>query len=128
MLLPLRDVTLLFELLLPLASSPATGELCARVAVFIVRLYFTQLTASPSFASLLGALSRRLRGRLEEERGLVGRNLAALRHVATELDANDQGARLFQAAIDGRKANGRPEARGGRKSLKKRRTASEAPS
>jgi len=66
-------------------------------------VHHRQLSASPSLAPIVAQLSARLDSALRKERAVVGYNLAVLRHLRDEAEAQGDG-RLFEDAIEARAA------------------------
>jgi U3 small nucleolar RNA-associated protein 12 len=98
LLLPFSGVVALLERIAPLPPAPASAELTAKVALFAIRVHHRQLSASPSLAPLVSALHAKLEAQLRRERSVVGYNLAVLRHLRDEAEAEGDG-RLFEEAL-----------------------------
>ena len=81
LVLPFHLVELLCNYLVQLLHSTFEVELCSRCAIFLVRIHQAQIVANRAMLEPLRALQRVLRTRLQQQLGLVGQNVAALRHI-----------------------------------------------
>jgi hypothetical protein len=73
------------------------------VALFAIRIHHRQLSATPSLAPLIAQLHAKLDAQLRRERTVIGFNLAVLRHLRDEAEAEGDG-RLFDDALAARTA------------------------
>ena len=81
LVLPFHLVELLCNYLVQLLHSTFEVELCSRCAIVLVRIHQAQIVANRAMLEPLRALQRVLRTRLQQQLGLVGQNVAALRHI-----------------------------------------------
>lgn len=103
LLLPFSGVVALLSRLAPLPCGPSSTELVAKVALFTARVHHRQLCACPSLSPVVAQLHAKLEAALRREREVVGYNLAVLRHLRDEAEAQGDG-RLFEEAIAARAA------------------------
>lgn len=103
LLLPFTGVAALLSRLAPLPCAPSSTELLAKVALFAARVHHRQLSSSPALAPVVGRLHAQLEAGLRRERAVVGYNLAVLRHLRDEAEAQGDG-RLFEEALATRAA------------------------
>ena len=85
LVLPFHYVKRLFEQLVDVARESTNLELCARVATFLLKVHFTQVTVTSELTPTLLTLQKILTSRLGEYRLMIGANVAGLRIMHREV-------------------------------------------
>ena len=85
LVLPFHYVKRLFEQLVHVARDSTHLELCARVATFLLKVHFTQVTVTSELTPSLLTLQKVLTSRLGEYRLMIGANVAGLRIMHREV-------------------------------------------
>lgn len=118
--LPLHLVSVLLRSLSLLSRSGLDAELCARCAVFLLRLHGSQIQVSGSMRTDLDKLQAALRSTLGDSRRLLGTNVAALKLMARFAADRQQDRIGLEKAVDVGTSNKPSVERGGTKKKKQR--------
>ncbi|CAM9821395.1 unnamed protein product [Ectocarpus sp. 8 AP-2014] len=99
LVLPFSQVESLANFLVRLLAAGLEVELCARCAVFLLRVHQARIVSTGSMVVVLDALRNNLRRQLEASRDVVGRNMAGLR-ILRRLAEEDKNAYLMESEED----------------------------
>jgi len=94
LLLPFYHVTSLLRFATTLIARGKRVELCSQCVFFLLRLHHAQITASHELLPVVDTLLRETRKRLQRQKDAIGFNLAAMRFLQQQIEA-ESGARLF---------------------------------
>ncbi|CAB1116366.1 unnamed protein product [Ectocarpus sp. CCAP 1310/34] len=99
LVLPFSQVESLANFLVRLLAAGLEIELCARCAVFLLRVHQARIVSTGSMVVVLDALRNNLRRQLEASRDVVGRNMAGLR-ILGRLAEEDKNSYLMESEED----------------------------
>eukprot|EP00727_Mastigamoeba_balamuthi_P004571 m51a1_g14111 hypothetical protein (962) ;mRNA; f:124163-127631 len=94
LLLPFHQAAALLGYLARLVAAGRRVELCAQCACFVLRVHHAQVVNSGELAEVVDRLWRASSRQLEQRRDTVGYNLAAMRFMQQQLEA-ESGTRFF---------------------------------
>ena len=97
LVLPLDYVIHLLEIIETLLTNEVKSELIIRTFFFLIEIHFGPLSTSKSSRNLIQSVRILAIKQLQELRGKVGFNLAALRHVQNEQDEDEKVKSLLEA-------------------------------
>ncbi|CAM9439987.1 unnamed protein product [Hapterophycus canaliculatus] len=99
LVLPFSQVESLANFLVRLLAAGLEVELCARCAVFLLKVHQARIVSTGSMVVVLDALRTNLRQQLEASRDVVGRNMAGLR-ILGRLADQEKNAFLMESEED----------------------------
>ncbi|CAM9454408.1 unnamed protein product [Scytosiphon promiscuus] len=99
LVLPFSQVESLANFLVRLLAAGLEVELCARCAVFLLKVHQARIVSTGSMVVVLDALRTHLRRQLEASRDVVGRNMAGLR-ILGRLADQEKNAFLMESEED----------------------------
>ncbi|TPX38895.1 hypothetical protein SeMB42_g01549 [Synchytrium endobioticum] len=94
--LPFTQVLQLLRCMVAWTQKRWNPPLCARILFFVLKTHHNQLTTTASIRSTLVIIKNNLNATLREQRDTIGFNLAGLRYLKREDDAN----RIVSGGID----------------------------
>lgn len=98
MLLPFHHAASLLRFAATLIERGRRVELCAHCVFFLLRLHHAQIAAAAhgnEFLRVVDKLLCETRKRLQQQKDLIGFNLAAMRFLQQQVEADGSGTRLF---------------------------------